>query len=236
MLIAAYGARMGAETAVDVVNEVYPEAQGGVKVKPESLQPAAPAAAAAAAPAAVPTGSIPEGTVLGDGHIKVVLARVDTRLLHGQVATTWTKMTGPDRIIVCSDAVSKDELRKSMIIQAAPPGVKVHVVPVSKIIEVAHDPRFGATKALLLFETPQDALRAIEGGVPIKELNLGSMAHSVGKVVVTQALAMDQNDLDTLEKIKDANVSFDVRKVPADKAENFDALIKKAKEELAAQK
>ena len=236
MLIAAYGARMGAETAVDVVNEVYPEAQGGVKVKPESLQPAAPAAATAAAPAAVPTGSIPEGTVLGDGHIKVVLARVDTRLLHGQVATTWTKMTGPDRIIVCSDAVSKDELRKSMIIQAAPPGVKVHVVPVSKIIEVAHDPRFGATKALLLFETPQDALRAIEGGVPIKELNLGSMAHSVGKVVVTQALAMDQNDLDTLEKIKDANVSFDVRKVPADKAENFDALIKKAKEELAAQK
>lgn len=236
MLIAAYGARMGAETAVDVVNEVYPEAQGGVKVKPESLQPAAPAAATAAAPASVPTGSIPEGTVLGDGHIKVVLARVDTRLLHGQVATTWTKMTGPDRIIVCSDAVSKDELRKSMIIQAAPPGVKVHVVPVSKIIEVAHDPRFGATKALLLFETPQDALRAIEGGVPIKELNLGSMAHSVGKVVVTQALAMDQNDLDTLEKIKDANVSFDVRKVPADKAENFDALIKKAKEELAAQK
>jgi len=165
-----------------------------------------------------------------------VLARVDTRLLHGQVATTWTKMTGPDRIIVCSDAVSKDELRKSMIIQAAPPGVKVHVVPVSKIIEVAHDPRFGATKAMLLFETPQDALRAIDGGVPIKELNLGSMAHSVGKVVVTQALAMDQNDLDTLKKIEDADVSFDVRKVPADKAENFDALIKKAKEELAAQK
>ena len=62
------------------------------------------------------------------------------------------------------------------------------------------------------------------------------MAHSVGKVVVTQALAMDQNDLDTLKKIEDADVSFDVRKVPADKAENFDALIKKAKEELAAQK
>ena len=34
---------------------------------------------------------------------------------------------------------------------------------------------------MLLFETPQDALRAIEGGVDIKELNIGSMAHSIGK-------------------------------------------------------
>ena len=40
-------------------------------------------------------------------------------------------------------------------------GVKANVVPVKKMIEVAKDPRFGATKALLLFETPQDALRAI---------------------------------------------------------------------------
>ena len=72
--------------------------------------------------------AIPEGTVLGDGHIKYVLARIDTRLLHGQVATTWTKSTNPDRIIVVSDNVAHDELRKNMIIQAAPPGVKAHVV------------------------------------------------------------------------------------------------------------
>ncbi len=113
----------------------------------------------------------------GDGKLKIVLARIDTRLLHGQVATTWTKMTKPDRIIVCSDGVAQDELRKTMIIQAAPPGVHVHVVPIKKIIEIAHDTRFGNTKAMLLFETPQDMLRAIEGGVEIKEANLGSMAN-----------------------------------------------------------
>jgi PTS system mannose-specific IIB component len=237
MLIQAYGDRMDdGATAADIAKDIFTEARNGIRIKPEELQPKdeAPAATAAAAPAA-PTGAIPEGTVLGDGHIKVVLARCDTRLLHGQVATTWTKQTNPDRIIVCSDGVSKDQLRKTMIIQAAPPGAHVHVVPISKIIEVAHDPRFGATKAMLLFETPQDALRAIEGGVPIKTLNLGSMAHSVGKVVVNQALAMDQADVDCLKKIQSLGVEFDVRKVPADKAENFDSLIKKAEEELAAQ-
>ena len=100
------------------------------------------------------------------------------------------------------------------------------------MIEVAKDPRFGATKALLLFETPQDALRAIEGGVDIKELNIGSMAHSVGKVVVNKAIAMDQNDVETLEKLKEMGITFDVRKVPADSKENMDSLLKKAKTEL----
>lgn len=95
------------------------------------------------------------------------------------------------------------------------------------MIEVAKDPRFGATKALLLFETPQDALRAIEGGVDIKELNIGSMAHSVGKVVVNKAIAMDQDDVETLEKLKEMGVTFDVRKVPADSKENMDSLLKK---------
>ena len=65
-----------------------------------------------------------------------------------------------------------------MIVEAAPPGVHANVVPIEKMIEVAKDPRFGDTKALILFETPQDALKAIEGGVAIDTLNVGSMAHS----------------------------------------------------------
>ncbi len=235
MVITAFGERMGIDTAKELALACIPESRGGVKAKPESCEPEDAAPAAAAAPVAAPVGAIPEGTVLGDGHIKIVLARVDTRLLHGQVATTWTKMTGPDRIIVCSDDVAHDDLRKSMIEQAAPPGVKVHVVPVSKIIEVAHDPRFGATKAMLLFETPQDLLRAVEGGVDVKQVNLGSMAHSVGKVVVTNAIAMGPDDVKTLEDIASRGITFDIRKVPADSPESFDAIMKKAKSELAAQ-
>ena len=236
MVLAAYGERFGTESAADIAKAIFPEAQAGVKIKPESLQPASAAAPAAAAPSNVPTGAIPPGTVLGDGHIDIAFARIDTRLLHGQVATTVTKMVNPDRIIVCSDNVAHDDLRKSMIEQAAPPGVKVHVVPISKIIEVSKAVRFGDTKAMLLFETPQDLLRALEGGVDIKEVNLGSMAHSQGKVVVTNAVAMDQADVDCIEKIASMGVKFDVRKVPADNPEPFDAVMKKAKSELAAQK
>ena len=230
MLVSAYGARMGAETAADVAKEILPEAKGGIVTKPEGI---APAEAPAAAPVAR-QGAIPEGTVLGDGHIKIAHVRVDTRLLHGQVATTWTKTVSPDRIIVVSDGVAHDQLRKTMIEQAAPPGVPANVVPISKMIEVTKDPRFGATKAMLLFENPQDLLAAIEGGVDIKEANIGSMAHSVGKVVVTNAIAMDNADVETLETLHAKGVALEARKVPSDSPVSYEDLIKKAKSELAS--
>ena len=230
MLIEAYAARLSMEKAQDVAKAILGTAKEGVKVKPEELEPEE--VVVANAPAA-PQGAIPAGTVLGDGEIKFVLARVDSRLLHGQVATAWTKATNPSRIIVVSDAVAKDELRRKLIEQAAPPGVKANVIPISKLIEISKDPRFGDTKALLLFENPQDVLRVVEAGVKIKEVNVGSLAHSTGKVVVSKALSMGHEEVAAFEKLKDLGVTFDVRKVPNDSKDNLDELLKKAKKELA---
>ncbi|MDR4369570.1 PTS sugar transporter subunit IIB, partial [Bacillus cereus] len=72
-------------------------------------------------------GSLAPGKVVCDGKIKLVLVRGDSRLLHGQVATAWTKTTQTNRIIVVSDAVSKGDLRKKVIEQAAPTGVNANV-------------------------------------------------------------------------------------------------------------
>ena len=228
MLIEAYSSRFSMETAKEIAAAIIEPAREGVKATVD--------APVQNKPATQVSNTIPEGTVLGDGKMKIVLARVDSRLLHGQVATAWTKSTNPNRIIVVSDSVAKDELRKKLIQEAAPPGVKANVVPIKKIIEVSHDPRFGNTKALLLFENPQDVLRTIEGGVDIDVVNIGSMAHSVGKVMVNKVLSMNADDVDAFEKLKAKNVKFDVRKVPNDSNSNMDDLLKKAKEELAEQK
>ena len=230
MLIEAYASRFTMTTAHEIAKAITATAIDGVKVRPEELQPEA---AAPVVGQAAPQGTIPEGTVLGDGKIKFVLARIDTRLLHGQVATNWTKATQPNRIIVVSDTVSKDELRKKLIEQAAPPGVRAHVIPLNKLVEVYNDPRFGDTKALLLFETPQDALAVIEKGVEIPELNVGSMAHSVGKVQINNVLSVDQDDVETYKKLRDLGVKFDVRKVSNDSPSDLFKLIEaKASEGL----
>ena len=232
MLIEAYGARLqDGITAREIAKQIVGSAKDGIKTLPEGLVPKKEAPKAAESKQ--PTGAIPEGTVLGDGHIKFGLVRIDSRLLHGQVATAWTKSVRPDRIIVVSDNVSKDKLRKNMIIQAAPPGVRANVVPIKKMIEVSKDPRFGATKALVLFENPEDALKAIEGGVDIKTLNIGSMAHSEGKVAVNKVLSLNEKDVETYDKLNEMGIKFDVRKVPNDSPENMMDLVNKSREELA---
>ncbi|MCI1986242.1 MAG: mannose/fructose/sorbose PTS transporter subunit IIA [Lactobacillus sp.] len=227
MLIEAYGSRLSMNSAHEIAAHLVEAGREGVKIKPEALEPKP--AAAAAAPKQNNGGR--------PGKLDYVLARIDSRLLHGQVATAWSKSVKPTRIIVVSDNVAKDKLRKQLITDAAPAGIHAHVVPIDQMIKIAKDDQhFGGEKALLLFETPQDALRAIDGGVPIKEINVGSMAHSAGKVQPNKVLAFSQDDIDTFGKLKADGVSFDVRKVPTDSKDNMDNILKKAQDALNAAK
>lgn len=229
MLIQAYTERlMDAGAGVEqVAANIIKESKDGIKALPEELNPVEKTAATEKVVNAL-QGAIPAGTVIGDGKLKINLARIDTRLLHGQVATAWTPASKANRIIVASDEVAQDDLRKQLIKQAAPGGVKANVVPISKLIEASKDPRFGNTHALILFQNAQDALRAVEGGVEIEELNVGSMAHSTGKTMVNNVLSMDKEDVATFEKLRDLGVKFDVRKVPNDSKKNLFDLIQKA--------
>lgn len=229
MLVEALSLRMDGENAHSIAKQIVLSSRDEIKALPEGLLPEM---AQGGASQAVQQGSIPPGTVIGDGKIKYLLVRVDTRLLHGQVATGWVKALKPNRIIVVSDNVSKDKLRKNMIEQASPPGVKAHVVPLKKMVEIQKDTRFGNTKAIILFETMEEALAAHKAGIKFDSLNLGSIAHSVGKVVVTNVLAMDMNDVNAIKNLMKDGVSMDVRKVPADSPVKIENIINKAENEL----
>lgn len=223
-------------SAHEIATAVIKPAKEGIKTKPSSLMPKSESTPITETEAAGNQKAIPEGTVVGDGHIKFVLARIDSRLLHGQVATGWIPTMHPDRVIVVSDSVAKDEMRKSMIREAAPAGVKAHTVPIKKMIEIAKDPRFGNTHALLLFENPEDVLTVIKAGVDIKTVNVGSMSYSVGDVNANNVLSMNQEDVDTFHELAKLGVKFDVRKVPTDKEGNMDAILNKAQSLLDEQK
>lgn len=84
----------------------------GVKaLKAKPVEKAAPAPATAA-PKAAPTPAKPMGP---NDYMVIGLARIDDRLIHGQVATRWTKETNVSRIIVVSDEVAADTVRKTLL-------------------------------------------------------------------------------------------------------------------------
>ena len=56
---------------------------------------------------------------------KVVLCRVDSRLIHGQVMTKWLQQSQADHIVIVSDSVSKDSFLLDIYKMSAPPGINI---------------------------------------------------------------------------------------------------------------
>ncbi len=52
----------------------------------------------------------------------IKLVRVDHRLLHGQVAFSWTQALGADCILIANDDVPQNDIRKTTIKLAKPAG------------------------------------------------------------------------------------------------------------------
>jgi PTS system mannose-specific IIB component len=149
--------------------------------------------------------------------MNIVLARIDDRLIHGQVATVWSKVTGCDRIIVCDDEVAKDKIRATLLKQVAPPGIKSHVVSIDKAARVCNNPKYEDTKALLLFTNPTSVLRLIEGGVDIKSVNIGGMSFKEGKQQITGAVSVNDEDIESFKKLNEKGIELEIRKVDTDK-------------------
>ncbi len=148
--------------------------------------------------------------------MKIKLCRIDDRLIHGQVATVWAKAAEAERIIICSDEVVKDEIRKTLVLQVAPPGIKVNVVGVDKAIRVYNNPKYANDTVFFLYTCPQDVLRMVEGGVPIKSVNIGGMSFKDGKKQITKAVSIDESDEQAFRKLHELGVELEIRPVVND--------------------
>ena len=149
-------------------------------------------------------------------YMVIGLARIDDRLIHGQVATRWTKETNVQRIIVVSDEVAADTVRKTLLTQVAPPGVTAHVVDVAKMIRVYNNPKYAGERVMLLFTNPTDVERIVEGGVKITSVNIGGMAFRQGKTQVNNAISVDAKDIEAFNKLNARGIELEARKVSTD--------------------
>ena len=140
----------------------------------------------------------------------------DDRLIHGQVATVWSKVTGCNRIMCVSDEVAKDELRKKLLLQVVPPGLKGYVIPVAKAIEAYKNPKYDSFKTLFLFTNPTDVLRAVKGGIPFKSVNLGGKCFKDGDTLITQAVSVNAEDVKAIKELVSMGIEVEIRKLVND--------------------
>ncbi|WP_272568160.1 PTS mannose transporter subunit IIAB [Providencia sp. PROV255] len=225
MLVETFMCRDDDPSMNELITVALETGRGGVrsfKFKEAEVEvESAPVAASTPAPAPVKAGP-------GE-HMVIALARVDDRLIHGQVATRWTKETQVKRIIVVSDDVAKDQVRSTLLKQVAPPGVTAHVVDVAKCIRVYNNPKYAGERVMLLFTNPTDVKRIVEEGVDVKSVNIGGMAYHDGKTMVTNAVSINQEDIDAFNYLNDKNIELEVRKVSSDSKVYMMDLINKLK-------
>ncbi|MCJ7689639.1 MAG: PTS sugar transporter subunit IIB, partial [Clostridiaceae bacterium] len=71
------------------------------------------------------------------GVPNILLARIDNRLVHGQVGVTWTTSLGVNLIVVVDNEVAKDNLQQQLMsVTAESSGAGIRFFTVQRTIDV----------------------------------------------------------------------------------------------------
>lgn len=160
--------------------------------------------------------------------MEIKLSRIDDRLIHGQVVTVWAKEAEAGRIIVVSDEVDNDSIRKTLVKRAAPPGIKVNVVGLEKAIRVYNNPKYEKETVFFLFTNPLEVLALVENGVLIKSINIGGMQFKTGRTQITKAVSVNKKEAESFKRLAELGVELDLRSVVSDPKVDFSTKLKEA--------
>lgn len=155
----------------------------------------------------------------------VILLRVDDRLVHGQVTMGWGPALRPDRIVVVNDRVAGSSWERDLYLAAVPPELESSVLSVAESIRRLEDLAEGE-RVIVLVDSPEDAARLIEGGLQIREVNVGGMHYCDGKKQILPYVCVDAADAEALRRLEGMGVKLDCRDLPGSRRTDLNALLK----------
>lgn len=150
--------------------------------------------------------------------MSIVLARVDDRLIHGQVVTSWVSYSEGKRIIIVDNDTANDPFMTNLNKKLAPMGTTVEVYTVNDAIpilkECVADSRI---KAIVLGRFPQPFLYAVEQGVEIKELIIGGMGMRGKRTPLFRNISADLEERAAMKRLNELGCKVYCRILPKDK-------------------
>jgi len=104
----------------------------------------------------------------------IKLVRLDERMIHGQIAIKWSRVTGVDRIVVVNDEAAENSVIKKSLMMAAPQTVRVAIKGVRDSIALLNDPRMDTVNVLVIVAKLDDLLAVVEEVKNIPKINIGN--------------------------------------------------------------
>ena len=147
---------------------------------------------------------------------QIKLARVDSRLIHGQVMTRWVMDLKINKIIVVDDSTFKNAILSRVLKMAAPVGVEVELYDVESGITALSN--FNEKDSiLLLFKDVFTASKLIDNGVKFSELQIGGVGGGPERKKVYKNVSLTIEEYDVLAKLSEKDVQVYFQPIPEDK-------------------
>ena len=138
----------------------------------------------------------------------IVMTRIDERLIHGQ-GQMWIKSLGMNTVIVANDQAAQDPMAQSLMKAVLPKDLAIRFYPVQKVIDIIYKANPAQT-IFLIVKDCADALRLVQGNVPIKKINIGNIHNAEGKEKITRSIFLGAEDKAALrEMVEKYGIEFD---------------------------
>ncbi|MCC2826240.1 PTS sugar transporter subunit IIB [Faecalicatena orotica] len=149
----------------------------------------------------------------------IVLARIDDRLIHGQVMTSWLNYTGAGKIVVIDDATAKDSFLSMIIKTLVPANIKTEVTTLEKSVEVvAALPK--NEKVILLSKTPEAYVNLVKNGIALEKINIGGMGARPGRKTLYRNISASEEEMNQLKELTELGLAVEIQMVAEDTAIN----------------
>ncbi len=144
----------------------------------------------------------------------VILARIDDRLIHGQVTEGWCSRFRPEFILVVSSQVAASDWHRELCLASLPCSFEGDVVSVEDAPAYINKLQNDSRPSYVLFESPKDAFDVVDNGASLSKVNVGGMHSTKGKREILDYIFVDDDDSRYLKALADRGVDIDVRALP----------------------
>ncbi|MDD3404061.1 MAG: PTS sugar transporter subunit IIB [Hespellia sp.] len=158
---------------------------------------------------------------------EIVLCRIDSRLIHGQVMTKWVNQSQANKIVVVSDELASDKFMLEIYMLSAPTGVKIDCYGLEETIEKWNEDQFGTGKVLLLLPDLKSMKRVYDGGITVPGIQVGGLGGAPNRKVVFQNITLDDADVEILEYLSGKGMDIIFQTIPEDAPMKLNDILKR---------